>query len=278
METDSGTYGDRIRKVRKMLGLTQEELAAMIPCDRTTLGAHERSETPLENTAIPEALARLTGYSVDYFLGIEPTPNPLFNLNDNPSDHDLLRLLCSLGYSFKFISFSQVDTTRLTLSAAHFQTEGAILSFSSVHNLAIIDGIKTPVLIDSVCISHSGSNESSENAVVSYTEFSIILSQITGFISHFLSPDRISAESGLRDILTAQDRFLFKSTPIGFGDKAPIIATYENDREEQAQRRRKFKEEEEEDRIRKLKEEISKKKKTTPKKKRTISKKKTQSP
>ena len=152
MKTDSETYGDRFKKARIKLGLGVEELAHKLHCDRTTINRHERAETPI-NSSVTEALARLTGYSVDYFLGIEPTPKPIAVLNDNPSDHDLLRLLCSLGYTFEFISFSQVDGTYFTLTAAHFQTEGAILSFSSAFNLAIIDGIKTTVMIDSVWLS-----------------------------------------------------------------------------------------------------------------------------
>ena len=238
METDSGTYGDRIRKARNMLGLTQEELAEELDCNRTTIYHHENYETPPKDTSIAEALAERTGYSVDYFLGIEPTPKPIAVLNDNPSDHDLLRLLCSLGYTFEFISFSQVDGTCFNLTVAHFQTEGAILSFSSAFNLAIIDGIKTTVMIDSVWISRSESNQSSEDTVVSYTEFAILIRQITGIISHLLSPDRLLAESNQRGILSVQNDFLFESTPLGIKDGARLVETYKSDRKEQAKRRR----------------------------------------
>ena len=63
-----GTFGDRLREVRSLRKITQEELAEMADIDRTMIGRYETTDQlPALDTLI--RIADALGVSTDYLLG-----------------------------------------------------------------------------------------------------------------------------------------------------------------------------------------------------------------
>ena len=72
------TFGDRLRKLRKQLDMTQEQVAKNLNIVRSTYAYYETGKTcPDFNTVI--RLARLFNLTTDYLLNAEPTTTPTFN-------------------------------------------------------------------------------------------------------------------------------------------------------------------------------------------------------
>jgi transcriptional regulator with XRE-family HTH domain len=69
------TFGDRLRKLRKQLDMTQEQVAKNLNIVRSTYAYYETGKTcPDFNTVV--RLARLFNVTTDYLLNAEPTTNP----------------------------------------------------------------------------------------------------------------------------------------------------------------------------------------------------------
>lgn len=68
--------GDRVRQLRKTLGLSQEELAEAVAIDQTQISDYERSKgNPTASSLV--GLADALGTSADYLLGRTDDPTPL---------------------------------------------------------------------------------------------------------------------------------------------------------------------------------------------------------
>lgn len=65
---NSRVVGDRIRKIRKMKKLTQEELASLLNTSQSTISAYEKGETLIITSFLYELCRRLN-ISMDYVTG-----------------------------------------------------------------------------------------------------------------------------------------------------------------------------------------------------------------
>jgi DNA-binding XRE family transcriptional regulator len=73
------TFGERLRKVRREMGLTQPEFAALIKINKGTLGAYESGRRhPPERTQahVAAALEKRTGFPAWWIAGQMPPANP----------------------------------------------------------------------------------------------------------------------------------------------------------------------------------------------------------
>lgn len=75
------TWADRVRKVRRELGLTQAEFAELTGIHDKTIGAWESGKnTPKHLPDVAEQLERTTGFDRAWWIGWADTPFP-----DDPS-------------------------------------------------------------------------------------------------------------------------------------------------------------------------------------------------
>lgn len=70
----SKEVGKRIANLRKEAGMTQEELARQIKCDRRAVSAWERGTRPLDINSW-YGIAQTFGVSTDYIVGTSPQRN-----------------------------------------------------------------------------------------------------------------------------------------------------------------------------------------------------------
>ena len=70
----SKKVGKRIANLRKEAGMTQEELARQIKCDRRAVSAWERGARPLDINSW-YGIAQTFGVSTDYIVGTSPQRN-----------------------------------------------------------------------------------------------------------------------------------------------------------------------------------------------------------
>jgi transcriptional regulator with XRE-family HTH domain len=63
------SMGDRIKKRRQALGMSQQDLADLIRVSRQTIAQLESGVRPTMNTDTAKALARALGVSIDYLVG-----------------------------------------------------------------------------------------------------------------------------------------------------------------------------------------------------------------
>ena len=75
--TDKGTYtiGERLRKIRKSLDLTQEQLADQIGANNFLISDYERGRLKM-NAEVAVALARALSVTTDELLGCENEEKP----------------------------------------------------------------------------------------------------------------------------------------------------------------------------------------------------------
>ncbi len=62
------TFGTRLRELRELNGMTQEEVAVKVRCVRETINRYENDMVPNPNSKIVRRLAKLFKVSVDYLL------------------------------------------------------------------------------------------------------------------------------------------------------------------------------------------------------------------
>ena len=75
-----GVFGDRLRKVREIRGVTQEQLAEMADIARTMIGRYETTDQlPALDTLV--RLADALGVSTDYLLGRTDAPDAPYETN-----------------------------------------------------------------------------------------------------------------------------------------------------------------------------------------------------
>lgn len=78
------TFSDRLKKLRKEKGLTQEQLAKEVNVDRSTVGKWEgKAGKHLPSDDVKCKLANLFGVSIDYLMGYVPEESA------PPSGHEL---------------------------------------------------------------------------------------------------------------------------------------------------------------------------------------------
>ena len=73
------TLGDRIKALRSVKGLTQEDLARQLCVNRATLANWDINRTAPDYDSLQE-LAKFFGVSTDYLLGLRDDPSPLDDL------------------------------------------------------------------------------------------------------------------------------------------------------------------------------------------------------
>ncbi|MBO6208606.1 MAG: helix-turn-helix domain-containing protein [Lachnospiraceae bacterium] len=67
------TLGQRIRTVRKRMGITQEELAERMHFPKSTISAYENDKIDIKGSVIAE-LAQALASTPNYLLGVEVDP------------------------------------------------------------------------------------------------------------------------------------------------------------------------------------------------------------
>lgn len=63
--------GDRIRELRKKKGVTQEQLAAIIGVERSSIGKYEGKQHIVPSDEVKVKLAEYFGSTLDYLCGVE---------------------------------------------------------------------------------------------------------------------------------------------------------------------------------------------------------------
>ena len=85
------SIGDRIRQLRKSKRLTQEQLAAAIGVERSSIGKYEgKSKNVVPSDDVKERLARFFNVSVDYLIGLSDIPYQIEADKQSPEERDLL--------------------------------------------------------------------------------------------------------------------------------------------------------------------------------------------
>ena len=75
--------GDRIRDLRKRKGVTQEQLAAIIGVERSSIGKYEGKQHIVPSDEVKVKLAEYFGVTLDYLCGVEPagSEEPAFQVS-----------------------------------------------------------------------------------------------------------------------------------------------------------------------------------------------------
>lgn len=74
MSTNKSTIAERIKQLRKELGLTQEELAKQLSIAPSTIGMYETNKRE-PNNELTIKIANFFNVSADYLLGLSIEPN-----------------------------------------------------------------------------------------------------------------------------------------------------------------------------------------------------------
>jgi transcriptional regulator with XRE-family HTH domain len=77
----ANTLGTKIIKLRQDKGITQEELAKLIPVDQSMISYYEKNKKK-PSTEVLEKIADIFDVSVDYLLGRTDDPRPVEEITD----------------------------------------------------------------------------------------------------------------------------------------------------------------------------------------------------
>ena len=69
-------FGDILRSLRKSRNMTQEQLAAAIGVERSSIGKYEGKSQVIPSDDVKKKIAELFGVSIDYLLGMESQDKP----------------------------------------------------------------------------------------------------------------------------------------------------------------------------------------------------------
>jgi transcriptional regulator with XRE-family HTH domain len=102
------SYGERLRKLRKRKGITQEDLAKILNVEKSSVSEYKRGRLPPLDTA--QKIANYFGVSVDYMLGDTDYPYKI-NISEDFSviaDND------RLGFIRDFVAFMAKYEVKIT--------------------------------------------------------------------------------------------------------------------------------------------------------------------
>ncbi len=96
---------ERIRELRKQLGLTQKELGEKLGAAESTISHYETGLRAPDHTTLQD-LARIFGVTTDYLLGYK---NTLAEKTDEPTDTELEDFLYSSNIKFDGAPLDEED-------------------------------------------------------------------------------------------------------------------------------------------------------------------------
>lgn len=70
-------FSDRLKQLRKMHGITQEQLAAIIGVERSSIGKYEGKSQIIPSDDVKTKIADYFNVSTDYLLGRTDFPGPV---------------------------------------------------------------------------------------------------------------------------------------------------------------------------------------------------------
>jgi transcriptional regulator with XRE-family HTH domain len=80
-------FKQRLKELRKKYGVTQEQLAAIIGVERSTIGKYEGSKGVIPSTEVLNDIADYFEVSVDYLLGRTDDPYPYDSFDEYIPEH-----------------------------------------------------------------------------------------------------------------------------------------------------------------------------------------------
>lgn len=80
-------FGDRLRQLRKINGITQEQLAEIIGVERSSIGKYEGKSKVVPSDEVKAKIAEYFNVSIDYLMGRTSNPAPP-SLDEQLSDID----------------------------------------------------------------------------------------------------------------------------------------------------------------------------------------------
>lgn len=69
-------FAERLKHLRKTKGITQEQLAAIIGVERSSIGKYEGRSQTIPSDDVKYRIAEYFGVTVDYLMGYSDSPNP----------------------------------------------------------------------------------------------------------------------------------------------------------------------------------------------------------
>ena len=69
-------FAERLKQLRKSSGITQEQLAAIIGVERSSIGKYEGRSQTIPSDDVKYRIAEYFGVTVDYLMGYTDSPNP----------------------------------------------------------------------------------------------------------------------------------------------------------------------------------------------------------
>lgn len=111
---------ERLKELRKKRNLTQEQLAAIIGVERSTIGKYEGKSRIIPSDDIKYKLAELFGVSVDYLLGYTDIPVAIDSNSITSEENELIEMYRELTANGQGLV---IDYTRMLLSKQEYRKE-----------------------------------------------------------------------------------------------------------------------------------------------------------
>lgn len=70
-------FAERLKHLRKNKGITQEQLAAIIGVERSSIGKYEGRSQTIPSDDVKYRIAEYFGVTIDYLMGYTDNPNPV---------------------------------------------------------------------------------------------------------------------------------------------------------------------------------------------------------
>lgn len=75
-------FSERLKMLRKGRSLTQEQLAAIIGVERSSIGKYEGKAHIIPSDDVKYRIAEYFGVTIDYLMGYSDSPNPPIGTSD----------------------------------------------------------------------------------------------------------------------------------------------------------------------------------------------------
>ena len=118
-------FGERLRQLRKSRGITQEQLAALIGVERSSIGKYEGKGKVIPSDDVKFKIAQLFGVSVDYLLGRTDVPVTISANDLNDAEREVIALYGELTEQGQGLV---LDYMRMLLSKREFRKEEHVKS------------------------------------------------------------------------------------------------------------------------------------------------------
>lgn len=90
-------FGERLKALRKEKGLTQEQLAAIIGVERSSIGKYEGKSKIIPSDDVKYRIAELFGVTVDYLMGYTDNRQPIDPSSTSTDEARLLGMFRNLN-------------------------------------------------------------------------------------------------------------------------------------------------------------------------------------